>query len=122
MRVSLFHLLALGMVTCAHVAADEPRPIPACMVIDDPAPFLNMRWVKDKSVCREIPTSFYQELGRWAKRLGVKGKFSVIPCLGGIKPIDGSLGEYPGTAGTNGFNGSRWSRPFSRLASPLPRR
>ena len=25
---------------------------------------------------------------------GLKGKFSVIPCLGGIKPIDGSLGEY----------------------------
>ena len=37
------------------------------MVIDDPAPFINMGWVKDKSVCREIPTSFYQELGQWAE-------------------------------------------------------
>ena len=41
------------------------------MVIDDPAPFINMRWVKDKSVCREIPTSFYRELGQWAERAGV---------------------------------------------------
>ena len=95
MRVPLFHLVVVGMVVCAPVTAGETRPIPACMVIDDPAPFINMRWVKDKTVCREIPTSFYQELGQWAKRVGVKGKFSVIPCLGGVKPIDGSLGEYP---------------------------
>ncbi len=26
----------------------------------------------------------------------MKGKFTVIPCLGGINRIDGSLGEYPG--------------------------
>ena len=94
MRILPFCFIVLAAVGCAPLAADEPRSIPACMVIDDPAPFINMRWVKDKSVCREIPTSFYRELGQWAERAGVKGKFSVIPCLGGIKPIDGSLGEY----------------------------
>ena len=66
------------------------------MIVDDPTPFVNPRWVKDKSVCPEIPTSFYQEFGRWAENRGVKGKFSVVPCIGGIKAIDGSLGEYPG--------------------------
>ena len=45
---------------------------------------------------REIPTSFYLEFGRWAEQAKIKGKFSVVPCSGGIKPIDGSLGEYPG--------------------------
>ena len=95
MRILLFCLIVLGAANCAAPAADELSSVPACMVIDDPAPFINMRWVKDRSVCREIPTSFYQELGRWAERAGVKCKFSVIPCLGGIKPIDGSAGEYP---------------------------
>ena len=51
--------------------------------------------VKDEAVCKEIPTSFYLEFGRWAERTNVKGKFSVVPCLGGVKPIDGSLGEHP---------------------------
>ena len=77
------------------LAADPPK-IPVCMIVDDPSPFFNMRSLKDTNVCREIPTSFYVEFGQWAKRNGVKGKFSVVPCLGGIRPIDGSLGEYPG--------------------------
>ena len=48
-------------------------------------------------MCREIPTAFLPgELGQWAQRNGIKGKFTVVPCLGGIKPIDGSQGEYPG--------------------------
>jgi hypothetical protein len=46
-------------------------------------------------VCKEIPTSFYLEFGRWTERTNVKGKFSVVPCMGGVKPIDGSLGEHP---------------------------
>lgn len=85
-------MLGLGN---AGLAADQPK-LPTCMIVDDPAPFINMRSVKDTNVCREIPTSFYMEFGQWAQRNGIKGKFSVVPCLGGIKPIDGSLGEYPG--------------------------
>jgi len=76
--------------------AAELSRIPACMIVDDPAPFTNPRSVKDETVCKEIPTSFYLDFGRWAERTGIKGKFSVVPCLGGIKPIDGSLGEPPG--------------------------
>ena len=76
--------------------ADDAARIPVCMIVDDPAPFINMRSLKDTNVCHEIPTSFYIEFGQWAARSGVKGKFSVVPCLGGIKPIDGSLGEIPG--------------------------
>lgn len=74
---------------------DRPL-IPVCMMVDDPAPFINNRATEDFTVCREIPTSFYMEFGRWAERTGVKGKFTVIPCVGGIKAIDGSLGEFPG--------------------------
>jgi len=81
---------------CPAAFADDAPKIPVCMVIDDPAPFINMRSVKDTNVCREIPTTFYIEFGQWAKQSGVKGKFSVVPCIGGIKPIDGSLGEFPG--------------------------
>ena len=66
------------------------------MIVDDPAPFINCHWVNHKTVCQEIPTSFYVEFGRWAEKAKIKGKFTVVPCLGGIKPIDGSLGEYPG--------------------------
>jgi hypothetical protein len=76
--------------------AAEHRPVPVCMIVDDPAPFVNPRSVKDAGVCKEIPTSFYLELAQWVKTAGVKGKFSVVPCIGGIRPIDGSLGEYPG--------------------------
>lgn len=81
---------------CAAAFADDALKIPVCMVVDDPAPFINMRSLKDTNVCHEIPTAFYIEFGQWAGRNGVKGKFSIIPCIGGIKPIDGSLGEFPG--------------------------
>lgn len=89
--------IVLGtLFACTHsLAAGEPT-IPACVIVDDPAPFVNNHWVNHKTVCAEIPTSFYVELGRWAEKERIKGKFSVVPCPGGIKPIDGSLGEYPG--------------------------
>lgn len=77
-------------------AAADQATIPACMIIDDPAPFINCHWVNHKTVSPEIPTSFYVEFGRWAEANKIKGKFTVVPCIGGIKPIDGSLGEYPG--------------------------
>ena len=76
-------------------ASDRPT-IPVCIIVDDPSPFINQLGVGDKKVCAEIPTSFYLEFGRWAQQANIKGKFSVVPCSGGIKPIDGSLGEYPG--------------------------
>ncbi|MHC4401581.1 MAG: hypothetical protein ACYTG0_18065, partial [Planctomycetota bacterium] len=89
--------------------------IPACMIIDDGAPFVNMRWVKEKTVCKEIPTSFYREFAEWATQKGIKGKFSVIPCLGGIKPIDGSLGEYPGHSREERLE---WIRMINTLYAP----
>ena len=90
-------LVLVGIVLSgAPRAAAEPPAVPICMIVDDPAPFVNPRSVKDPSVCKEIPTSFYMEFGHWAETAKVKGKFSVVPCIGGIKPIDGSLGEYPG--------------------------
>jgi len=81
---------------CGLVAAADRATVPACMIVDDPAPFINCHWVNHQTVSKEIPTSFYVEFGRWAAENKIKGKFSVVPCLGGIKPIDGSLGEYPG--------------------------
>jgi hypothetical protein len=75
----------LGGAALAAEEADSSKAarIPACMVIDDGAPFF-----------KDIPTSFYQEFGEWAKKSGVKGKMSVIPCWS--TPIDGSAEEYPG--------------------------
>ena len=89
-------MLAGILSLCPMAFADDTPKIPTCMVVDDPAPFINMRSLKDTNVCHEIPTTFYIEFGQWAERNGVKGKFSVVPCIGGIKPIDGSLGEFPG--------------------------
>jgi hypothetical protein len=77
-------------------AQSEPSKIPACMIVDDPNPFFNQLALGHPELCTEIPTAFYQEFIRWAEAAGVKGKFSVVPCLGGKNPIDGSLGEYPG--------------------------
>jgi hypothetical protein len=83
------------IVFCGASLAADGAKIPACMIVDDAAPFFNCHWVNHQNVCKEIPTSFYVEFGRWAEKNRIKGKFSVVPCLGGIKPIDGSLGEYP---------------------------
>jgi hypothetical protein len=103
-RLQGFGFLAV-LFSCASLAAQSSgetpnnagRPlIPVCMMVDDPAPFINNRATEDFTVCKEIPTSFYVEFGRWAERMNVKGKFSVVPCVGGIKAIDGSLGEFPG--------------------------
>ena len=94
---TLISVVLLGVLVPFGLAAEGNRgTVPACMIIDDPAPFFNCHWVNHKDVCREIPTSFYVEFGRWAEKEKIKGKFTVIPCLGGIKLIDGSLGEYPG--------------------------
>ncbi len=96
-RRALASILLLGAILGGDPgAAAEPAKIPACMIVDDPAPFINPRSVKDAAVCKEIPTSFYREFARWAEGAKIKGKFSVVPCIGGVKPIDGSLGEYPG--------------------------
>ena len=56
---------------------------PACIVIDDPGPFSH-------------PMAVYRKFGQWALDNGVKGKFSLVPCLGGRASVDGSAGEFPG--------------------------
>lgn len=70
--------------------------IPICMIIDDPGPFSNAGTTGHSGEICETPTAFYMKLGEWARRSGVKGKFSVVPICGGLAAIDGSLGEYPG--------------------------
>lgn len=66
---------------------DVKAAIPACMIVNDPAPFFNCHWVNHKMVCREIPTSFYVEISRWLEKEKIKGKFTVVPCLGGIENL-----------------------------------
>jgi hypothetical protein len=56
---------------------------PVCWVIDDPGPF-------------STATADYEAFGKWASANGVKGKFSLVPCLGGAASVDGSAGEFPG--------------------------
>ncbi len=106
---------AVAFCGLGHARATGGQIVPACMIIDDGAPFFFMRWVKDKTVCREIPTEFYRQLGQWAAENGIKGKLSVIPCLGGIKPIDGSLGEYPGHSRQERL---AWIRMINSLFAP----
>jgi iron(III) transport system substrate-binding protein len=58
--------------------------IPISLIVDDGAP-----------LAFKIPNSFYREFGEWARKNGVKGKWSVIPCLSG-NCIDGSGGDFYG--------------------------
>ena len=52
---SLFSLaclvLSVILLPIHASAAGEPPRIPVCMIVDDPTPFMNPRWVKDKTVC-----------------------------------------------------------------------
>ena len=75
---------------------DQPA-IPTCMIVDDPAPFINNRWTEDKSVVQgdsHLVLPRVRPLGRagWGSRASSRS----CPASGGIEPIDGSLGEYPG--------------------------
>ena len=57
-----FALLGVSLCDLPAATAEFPK-IPVCMIVDDPAPFINPRSVKDATVCKEIPTSFYLEFG-----------------------------------------------------------
>ena len=100
LRTGLFVVLlscaAVAEPPGAHAQPAAPSRLPVCMIVDDPAPLVNTRAVEDNMVCKEIPTSFYREFGLWAQRMGVKGKWTIVPCVGGVAAIDGSLGEFPG--------------------------
>ncbi|OGV56133.1 MAG: hypothetical protein A2X49_14600 [Lentisphaerae bacterium GWF2_52_8] len=86
--LSLLFLPGLIGLVAQEPLQGKPKKIPVCMIIDDGAPF--------NAKPHEIPSSFYRDFAEWAKKNGVKGKLSIIPCLKGIALIDGSLGEYPG--------------------------
>jgi hypothetical protein len=68
------------------VPSAQVQKIPVSMIIDDGAFYVH-----------KIPNAFLKKLGEWAITNGVKGKFSIVPIYGGIRAIDGSLGEYGGT-------------------------
>ena len=52
----MFTSITLLWFATASTTAEGGEKIPACMIIDDGAPFFNMRWINDKTVCKEIPT------------------------------------------------------------------
>lgn len=77
-------------------------PLPITLLIDDPAPLINVYWwhaarragtqepvqESGEPVARQIPLDFLDRfievIGRW----GVRGKFTVLPYPAGLGPID----------------------------------
>lgn len=89
--------------------------LPIAILIDDPAPLINVYWwhaakgeggvprqASGEPVLREIPTDFLGEFIEVIERWQVRGKFSVLPYPAGLGPIDtgwdgcdrGAMGEW----------------------------
>lgn len=76
-------------------------PIPITLIIDDPAPLVNVFWwhraeeqntaepklKSGESVVRDIPLDFLKEFVEVIYRWGIKGKFSVVPIPAGLGKI-----------------------------------
>jgi len=82
-------------------------PVPISLIIDDPAPLINVFWwhaaeaqrtdhpvlTTGEPVARDIPLDFMQAFADVIERRGIRGKFSVLPYPAGL----GKIGEgWPG--------------------------
>ena len=90
-RISLILATVAAGFFASVAAAEEVKDlrvehpmlrVPICWIIDDPGPF-------------STSTADYKRFGEWARKNGLKGKFSIVPCLGGKAALDGSAGEFP---------------------------
>ncbi len=77
-------------------------PLPICILIDDPAPLINVYWwhasrragsdtpvqQSGEPVAREIPLDFLDHFCDVIERWGIRGKFTVLPYPAGLGPID----------------------------------
>ena len=77
-------------------------PLPLTIIIDDPAPLINVYWwhVAESEgtdrpvlstgvpVARDIPVDFLEQFIDVVERWGVRGKFSVLPYPAALGPID----------------------------------
>ncbi|MCY2996251.1 MAG: hypothetical protein NTY19_51640 [Planctomycetota bacterium] len=90
---------------------DQPKSLPVTLIIDDPAPCINVYWwhvaerqKTDKPtlksgelVVRDVPVDFAAELAEVLRRRGIKGKFSVLPYPAGLGSIAQGLPGYSQT-------------------------
>lgn len=119
-------LIALWLLTSTIPAADaavpagaqappnkvspggQPKSIPLTLIIDDPAPCINVYWwhVEERQktgkptaesgepIVRDVPVAFAAELAEVLRRRGIKGKFTVLPYPAGLGSIAQGLNGY----------------------------
>jgi hypothetical protein len=87
----------------------QPKSIPLTLIIDDPAPCINVYWwhvegrqktgkptaKSGEPVVRDVPVAFAAELADVLRRRGIKGKFTVLPYPAGLGSIAQGLEGYP---------------------------
>lgn len=90
-------------------SGSQPKSIPLALIIDDPAPCINVYWwhvderqktgkpqaKSGERVVRDVPVAFAAELAEVLRRRGIKGKFSVLPYPAGLGSIAQGLQGYP---------------------------
>ncbi|MCX7887713.1 MAG: hypothetical protein N3B01_10755 [Verrucomicrobiae bacterium] len=111
---------------CAPLLAEGRKPLPLTLIIDDPAPCINVYWWhvaerqntdtprlnSGEAILREVPVEFVSEVGEVLAQWGIKGKFTVLPYPAGL----GSIAE-----GLKGFSKSaveRWLAIVRREIAP----
>src|SRR5512136_795520 len=86
----------------------QPKSIPLTLIIDDPAPCINVYWwhVEERQktgkptaksgepIVRDVPVTFAAELAEVLLRRGIKGKLSVLPYPAGLGSIAQGLQGY----------------------------
>jgi hypothetical protein len=87
---------------------DESKSLPVTLIIDDPAPCINVYWwhvaerqktdkptlKSGEPVVHDVPVAFAAELAEVLRRRGIKGKFSVLPYPAGLGSIAHGLQGY----------------------------
>jgi hypothetical protein len=86
----------------------ETKSIPLTLIIDDPAPCINVYWwhagerqktdkptlKSGEPIVHDVPVTFAAELAEVLRRRGIKGKFTVLPCPAGLGSIAQRLQGY----------------------------
>lgn len=83
--------------------------VPITLIIDDPAPCINVYWwhvserqktdqpklASGEPVVREVPIAFVSEVAQVLRRWDIKGKFTVLPYPAGLGSIAKELKGFP---------------------------
>jgi hypothetical protein len=91
------------------VSGVRPKTIPLTLIIDDPAPCIQVYWwhvaerqktdkptmQSGEPILRNVPVTFAAEVADVLQRRGFKGKFTVLPYPAGLGSIAHGLQGYP---------------------------